>query len=143
MSLIKDFLESSTIHGLLYISSSKKISKVFWILVVLSGFSIASYLIHQAFDNWEQDPIKTTIETIPIKEIKLPNLTVCPPKESFTNLNYDIRRLENVTLNATNRGKLNHYAVYEILDSFFQMNKKNLGTYIVYKYLTSVFKNYY
>ena len=48
------------------------------------------YLIHLAFDNWHQSPISTTIETWPISQITFPNVTICPPKNLFLNLNYNI-----------------------------------------------------
>ena len=73
---IKQFLESSTVHGLSYISTAKKWSRLFWILVVIGGFSGAGYLIHVSFDNWKQSPILTTIETLPISQITFPNVTV-------------------------------------------------------------------
>ena len=74
---IKQFLELSTVHGLSYISTAKKWSRLFWILVVIGGFSGAGYLIHVSFDNWKQSPISTTIEILPISQITFPNVTVC------------------------------------------------------------------
>ena len=95
---LEQFLESSTIHGLVYISTSRKFIRLFWILVVITGFSIASFLIKDAFDNWRESPIKTTIETRPIEELDFPKVTVCPPKNTFTDLNYDLMLLENKTM---------------------------------------------
>ena len=38
------YLESSTIHGLAYISlSAKWVAKIFWLLVVIAGFTSAGY----------------------------------------------------------------------------------------------------
>merc|ERR1712074_527772 len=45
MEGVRTFLESSTIHGLAYISISQKYARLFWILVVLTGFIGASLLI--------------------------------------------------------------------------------------------------
>ena len=42
---------------------------------------------------------KTTIETLPISEMRFPKVTVCPPKNSFTDLNYDIILADNLTKN--------------------------------------------
>ena len=85
----KEFLDSSTIHGLALISSTRRWSRLFWILVVIAGFSVAGFMIFESFDNWESQ-ITTTIETLPLSELTLPNVTVCPPKNSVLNLNYDI-----------------------------------------------------
>ena len=88
MEHIKNFLESSTIHGLTYISAANwKILKAFWVLVVISGFTGAGVIIHQSFQSWDESPVKTTIETHPIAEITFPKVTVCPPKNTYTDLN--------------------------------------------------------
>ena len=70
---LKEFLESSTIHGLVYISVSRnKLTKLFWILVVITGFSIAVYLISDSFNNWSSDPYKTVVETKSIVDLRFP-----------------------------------------------------------------------
>ena len=38
------------------------------------------------------------IKTLPISELEFPNVTVCPPRNSFTNLNPDIVRNTNISL---------------------------------------------
>ena len=90
--VLKEFLESSTIHGLVYISTTKRLTRLFWILVVLSGFSFAGFLIFQSFQNWSESPIKTTVETRSIAGITFPKVLVCPPKGTFTDLNYDLMK---------------------------------------------------
>ena len=72
MGRITTFLESSTIHGLTYISATQKYARLFWILVVLTGFTVAGILIKESFDSWSESPVKTTVETLPITDIKLP-----------------------------------------------------------------------
>ena len=74
MAGIKQFFESSTIHGLYHISSATRLAKVFWLIIVFGGFSGAGILIYESFNNWQQSPISTTIETLPISQITLPNL---------------------------------------------------------------------
>ena len=96
MEGIRSFLESSTVHGLSYISSTRKYARFFWIVVVLAGFSTAGYLIYQSFQSWADSPVKTTVETLPISEITFPKITVCPPRNTFTDLNYDLMLVENV-----------------------------------------------
>ena len=90
MKGVSTFLESSSIHGLHYISTTRKYVRLLWILVVIIGFLVASLLIKESFDSWSESPIKTTVETLPISTIKLPKVTVCPPKNTFTDLNYDL-----------------------------------------------------
>ena len=88
--MFKVFLESSTIHGLAYIASTEKLIRLFWIFVVFAGFSGAGILIHQSFQSWAENPIVTSIETLPIEKVRFPKVTVCPPKNTYTNLNSDL-----------------------------------------------------
>ena len=111
MENIRAFLEGSTIHGLTYIASTRKFVRAFWILVVITGFSGAAVLIHMSFQAWEESPVSTTIETIPITELTFPKVTVCPPKNSYTDLNYDLMMINNMTLNKTTRDELSNYAL--------------------------------
>ena len=98
MNGVKEFLESSTIHGLAHISSNRRILRLFWIFVVIAGFSGAAALIKQSFDGWASSPVSTTIETHPITDMDFPKVTVCPPENSYTSLNPDILMIRNLTL---------------------------------------------
>ena len=113
--VLKQFLESSTIHGLHYISSTRSIIRLTWILIIVGGFSFAAFLIYESFDNWSENPITTTIETLPISEITLPKVTVCPPKGTYTNLNYDFETLKKRKhFNETTRNELLRDAIAKI-----------------------------
>ena len=113
--VLKQFLESSTIHGLHYISSTRSIIRLTWILIIVGGFSFAAFLIYESFDNWSENPITTTIETLPITEITLPKVTVCPPKGTYTNLNYDFETLKKRKhFNETTRNELLRDAIAKI-----------------------------
>ena len=74
MDNLKDFLESSTIHGLVYIATTGKFVRCMWIITVLTGFIASAYLIDLSFENWAEQPITTSIETLPITEITLPTV---------------------------------------------------------------------
>ena len=107
MDSLKEFLETSTIHGLFYISSApSKRSKIFWLLVVIVGFSSAFYLINDSYNDWQASPIATSISTHPISELDFPTVTVCPPEDSNTALNYDLARARNITLTDKERQAL-------------------------------------
>ena len=127
MDEIKQFLESSTIHGLHHISTSRKCSRLFWILVVMSGVTAAGVLIYHSFQAWNESPVTTTIETLPITEITFPKVTVCPPKNTYTNLNYDLVRLQNVTLDNETRDELTHLAVELLWNTLHSHIMKNLS----------------
>ena len=128
MKGVKTFLESSTIHGLAHISTTRKYSRLFWILAVLGGFSTAIYLIYKSFESWHDSPYTTTIETLSISEIKLPKVTVCPPKNTYTDLNYDLMRADNVVLTDEIRDELFDYAldvIWDQNDIFGKLNEEN------------------
>ena len=119
MEGVLTFLESSTIHGLTYISTTRKYVRLFWILVVITGFVGASFIIKESFESWSESPVKTTIETLPISDIKLPKMTVCPPKKTFTDFNYDLMMTENVTLTDELRDEMFKYAIKVINEDSF------------------------
>ena len=121
MEDINLFFESSTIHGLSYISTSKRsLVKLLWMTIVVTGFSGAAVLIHQSFQAWEESPITTTVETRSTKEMRFPKVTVCPPKNTYTDLNYDLMMLENTTLDADTRNRLAENANDIMYDSYAQ-----------------------
>ena len=127
MDGVRSFLESSTIHGLSYISTSRGLAKFFWTFVVFSGFTLAATLIYESFQDWNDNPITTTIETLSLKEVTLPKITVCPPKSTFTNLNYDLMMIRNMTLDSQSRSDLTKYAVQLIQDHNFAELIANLS----------------
>ena len=107
MEEVRTFFESSTIHGLVYISQTKRSVKIFWILVVIAGFVGAGVLIFQSFDSWAESPEKTIIRTEPIQEVRFPKVIVCPHKNTFTNLNYDLMMpSSDIELDDTTASKL-------------------------------------
>ena len=120
---METFLETSTIHGVSHISTTRKFVRIFWSLVVISGFTGAGVLIYQSFQDWADNPVTTTIETIAMENndiIKFPKITVCPPKNTYTDLNYDLIMIENTTLNTDTRNELTTYASELLHDLLFQ-----------------------
>ena len=95
--------------------------------VVAAGFSGAIFLILQSFSNWEQNPISTTIETVHISEITLPNITVCPPKNLSLNLNFDIMKAKEIQIDEQLRNELYNYALYEFQDIISNHMIQNLS----------------
>ena len=127
MDKVMEFLDTSTIHGLSFISSTKKWSRLFWILVVIGGFYGAGFMIYTSFYNWGQSPITTTIETLPISELTLPNVTVCPPKNSLLNLNYAMVHSDELKLDNESRKELFNYSVDVVQEEFYGEVMRNLS----------------
>ena len=91
MDLAKEIFETSTIHGLSYISEAKtKGAKIIWAITVLASFFTAGVLIRNSYRDWASSPISTSISTHPISSLIFPQVTVCPPKGTNTALNYDL-----------------------------------------------------
>ena len=109
--------------------------RLFWILVIIGGFIGAGYIIYTSFQSWADSPVKTTIETHPITEITFPKVTVCPPKNTFTDLNYDLMMAENMTLDNDTKNKLVNNTIdvlynaytHNTYDTFYKMVMKNLS----------------
>ena len=126
------FLSTSTIHGLAYLPASRRLARLFWLLVVVSGFSTATYLIVKSFRGWEESPISTSISVLPITQITFPNLTVCPPRGTFTSLNYDLLRAGNRSLEdnsglgefiADLLAEEGYQSMLEDLDNFYEKDR--------------------
>ena len=111
MESFRNFLESSTIHGLGYISTTKKYVRFFWLLTVLFGFTGAAILIYQSFQAWADSPVITNIEIVPITDFTFPKVTVCPPKNTYTDLNYDLMKTNNMVLKNDTRKELADYVI--------------------------------
>ena len=115
-----DYLEISTIHGLSYISKTKRKNvKLFWICIVISAFFGAFMSIHYSFKSWNESPVKTIIESRSIKQITFPKVTVCPPKNTHTDLNYDLLMAQNMTVDDETRNELRYYAEELLTGEFF------------------------
>ena len=117
MEVVRDFLQSSTIHGLSHIAGNRRLVRLLWISVVITGFTGAAVLIHQSFSSWTNSPISTTIETLPISDLDFPNVTVCPPKNSFTSLNPDLIMARNVNFKQEKRKELSDFVLDALFDA--------------------------
>ena len=56
---------------------------------MLACVYIAITLIRDSIVAWNESPITTNVETLPISEVVFPKVTICPPEGSNTALNYD------------------------------------------------------
>ena len=118
MEALREFLESSTIHGLSYISTAPtKASKALWLAIVVTGFCTAGYLINSSYKEWQASPVSTSITTHPISELDFPTITVCPPEGCNTVLNYDLMTAVNMTLTDQDMRQLNNLCQRLLIDN--------------------------
>ena len=72
-----EYFESTTIHGFSYLRASKTLfEKLAWILIIGTCFTLAGLLIWQSVEEAHENPVLTTIETISVKKVPFPAVTV-------------------------------------------------------------------
>ena len=104
---IREFLESSTIHGLVHISTAKsRAARVAWVVIVVASFAFAISMITNAYLEWHESPVSTTITTHPITELEFPTVTVCPPRGSNTAVNHLLEKVKDVNFTEEERQQL-------------------------------------
>ena len=78
----KQYSSATTIHGISYISGDQisKLERFLWAVVVLLAFLLAMYQVVSLYNDWQNDPVVTTLNTValPIEEIEFPAVTICP-----------------------------------------------------------------
>ena len=79
------------------------LGKCLWLLTVSVGFFAAGYFIHDAYPESLTQPVSSSTSTHPIGEFDFPLVTVVPPKDSYTALNYDLMTADNDSLTEENR----------------------------------------
>ena len=107
LTILRDFLESSTIHGLVHISTAKsRIARAVWVAIVAACFAFAIHMIVSSYKEWQESPVSTTITTHPITDLEFPDVTVCPPWESNTAVNHLLGKVRGVNFTDEMRTKL-------------------------------------
>ena len=107
MEGFKEFLGSSSIHGLSYIGGTKsRLVQFIWIVIVVAGFSAAGKIIYDSFQSWEDSPIVSSVKSRSISKMKFPVVTICPPEDTNTALNNDLMELEGKTLDEATRSNM-------------------------------------
>ena len=106
-SHFREFLESSTIHGLVHISTAKsRAGRAAWVAIVVACFAVAISMITSSYKEWQESPVSTTITTHPITELDFPTVTVCPPRGSNTALNHLLEKVKDVKFTKKERQEL-------------------------------------
>ena len=106
-AILREFLESSTIHGLVHISKTKShIVRFVWVIIVVTCFAFAYHMISSSFDDLKKSPVSTTITTHPITELEFPPVTVCPPRGSNTVLNHLLEKVKSANFSEKEKQEL-------------------------------------
>ena len=78
---LKGYGGSSTVHGVPYIldEGQHPLEKMLWIFLVGIGCWVVAYLSLKIYDDWQANPVITTVSTTgySIKNIPYPSITIC------------------------------------------------------------------
>ncbi len=78
---MQKFCDECSIHGVQYLAPSKQIlERCLWGVVIVLFSTLSVLVVSSLFQNWEEQPIITTIDTMayPVQKIPFPAVTVCP-----------------------------------------------------------------
>eukprot|EP00112_Aurelia_sp_Birch-Aquarium-sp1_P000261 Seg10204.1 transcript_id=Seg10204.1/GoldUCD/mRNA.D3Y31 product="Acid-sensing ion channel 1" protein_id=Seg10204.1/GoldUCD/D3Y31 len=77
-SIVSNYFQSTTIHGLSSIYSGRNIyMKIFWLLVFLSVFGLLVWQIQQIFKEYARNAVVTTQGTMKLQSMVFPAVTLC------------------------------------------------------------------
>ena len=75
--IITEYLETTTIHGLRYLSECRSIiEKAVWFFMIVACICSGAQSILSFFVDSNNDPIKTTISTTSIQNVPFPAITI-------------------------------------------------------------------
>ena len=78
----KEYSSATTIHGIAYLFDGHVsiLERYFWAVVVCMAIYLATYQVSNLYNDWQDDPVVTTLETValPIEDIEFPAVTICP-----------------------------------------------------------------
>ena len=77
---ITAYFNETTVHGFQYVVGGRDIiERLFWISLIISGFTLSSIFIRNALKSWSDIPLQTTIDKVsfPVEKLDFPAITVC------------------------------------------------------------------
>ena len=76
-STVNDYLESTTIHGFSYLGVGRHVLvKLGWFGIICTCFTLAGILIQQSLEEARDNPVMTTVESVPAPKVPFPAVTV-------------------------------------------------------------------
>ena len=120
LSIIKEYCESSSLHGLKYISEDGRhwTERVLWFILCLMGFVLTIYFIIPIWIKWNSHPTLTTLDSTnhPVWEIDFPAVTICSPNKVIR------QKLETIARNSPSEWNvLLNEASFEELQELFEV----------------------
>ena len=141
MNLMREFLETSTIHGLTHIATARSpLAKAAWEITVTVSFAFSFYMISTSWVEWDKNPVSTTITTHPIDDLIFPKVTICPPNGSNTVLNYVLERVKKNNLTFEERMQLKNISNNVFVQGPFKKYAEELVASLNHDNLRSLYK---
>ena len=77
---VNQFATATSIHGCPYIVHKRNsgVERLLWIVVVALALTFTAYQVATLYDEWQDEPVMTTLETVaePIENMKFPAVTI-------------------------------------------------------------------
>ena len=80
---LKGYFSETTVHGFRYVVEGRNVFERFiWVAFIIFGFAYTAYIVWNAYDYWENNPVETTIDEmgVPVQKLPFPAITVCDTK---------------------------------------------------------------
>ena len=78
---LSEYGGATTIHGIPYIleDGRRVFERLLWVSLVISGMVLAILWSAQLYNDWQDDPVLTTVGTtgLAIEKIEYPSITIC------------------------------------------------------------------
>ena len=133
LKTVKEYSESSTVHGVGYIFASGQhvLERLLWVLVVLVGISLATFFSVEAYLAWGDFPVITSVSTtaLPIEDLAWPSVTLCNQGRGIgaTDRVYRVQLAEYVKKKGKDIKDLNDVQIREEEMEFLQESYPGLG----------------
>ena len=101
-SVVRDFSESTTLHGVSYLGKGSAARRLLWLLAILSSFAFTSFQVYSSIQLFVLRPISTSFTQRSVKELIFPAITICNYNAFFAS-NYEKHLVNTTTLSAEER----------------------------------------
>ncbi len=90
--LFKKFLETTSMHGFLYLANGAVISRLCWSVLIILAFTASIIIIAQGVIENENDPFVTTVKHVPVQDIPFPAISFYPQKQQWADPDRQLAR---------------------------------------------------
>ena len=79
MRHLDGYFETSSIHGLAYLAGRQAWpARLVWLCLTAAAAAGCVYVMEVTVRDWYRAPVVTSVEVVPLAELKFPDVSVCP-----------------------------------------------------------------